>query len=93
MSDPVIERALISVSDKKGIVEIARVLQDRNIEIFSTGGTKNHLDEASINVTDIASYTEFPEMMGGRLKTLHPRVHGGILCRHDRPEELESMQI
>ena len=92
MSDPVIERALISVSDKKGIVEIARVLQDRNIEIFSTGGTKNHLDEASINVTDIASYTEFPEMMGGRLKTLHPRVHGGILCRHDKPEELESMQ-
>ncbi|MEC7500449.1 MAG: bifunctional phosphoribosylaminoimidazolecarboxamide formyltransferase/IMP cyclohydrolase [Planctomycetota bacterium] len=92
MSDPVIERALISVSDKKGVAEIARVLHERKIEILSTGGTKRYLEEASINVTDIASYTEFPEMMSGRLKTLHPRVHGGILCRHDRSEELESMQ-
>ena len=92
MSNPVIERALISVSDKKGIVEIARVLQERSIEILSTGGTKKYLDKASINVTDITTYTEFPEMMSGRLKTLHPRVHGGILCRHDRSEELESMQ-
>ena len=92
MSDPVIERALISVSDKNGIAEIARVLHERKIEILSTGGTKRYLEEASINVTDIASYTEFPEMMSGRLKTLHPRVHGGILCRHDRSEELESMQ-
>ena len=92
MSNPVIERALISVSDKKGIVEIARVLRERSIEILSTGGTKKYLDKASINVTDITTYTEFPEMMSGRLKTLHPRVHGGILCRHDRSEELESMQ-
>ena len=93
MSDPVIERALISVSDKQGLSDIAQLLNDLNIEILSTGGTKNHLDHAAINAIDIAEYTEFPEMMSGRLKTLHPRVHGGILCRHDRPDEIEAMQL
>tara|TARA_Y100001934_G_scaffold272567_1_gene361071 strand:- start:165 stop:1766 length:1602 start_codon:yes stop_codon:yes gene_type:complete len=92
MSDPEIERALISVSDKEGIIEIARILQDRKIEILSTGGTQNYLEKGAIKVRDIASYTGFPEMMSGRLKTLHPLVHGGILCRHDMPDELESMQ-
>ena len=93
MSDPVIERALISVSDKQGLIDIAQLLNDLNIEILSTGGTKNHLDNAAVNAIDIAQYTEFPEMMSGRLKTLHPRVHGGILCRHDRPDEIEAMQL
>ena len=93
MSDPLIERALISVSDKQGVIDVARMLADLNIEILSTGGTKKHLDEAAIPAKDIAEYTGFPEMMSGRLKTLHPRVHGGILCRHDRPDELEAMQV
>jgi phosphoribosylaminoimidazolecarboxamide formyltransferase/IMP cyclohydrolase len=93
MSDPPIERALISVSDKQGVVDIARILSDLDIEILSTGGTKRHLNEAAIIATDITKYTGFPEMMSGRLKTLHPRVHGGILCRHDRPDEIEAMQL
>ena len=67
MSDPEIERALISVSDKEGIIEIARILQDRKIEILSTGGTQNYLEKGAIKVRDIASYTGFPEMMSGRL--------------------------
>ena len=92
MSDPLIERALISVSDKRGIVDIARALIEMGVEVLSTGGTKKHLEEAGILVRDISDYTEFPEMMSGRLKTLHPRVHGGILCRHDLPEEMETIQ-
>ena len=76
-------RALISVSDKTGIVEFARALHGLGIEILSTGGTAESLGGAGVPVVEIASYTGFPEMMDGRVKTLHPKVHGGLLARRD----------
>ena len=76
-----IARALISVSDKKGILEFAAALSQRGIDIISTGGTAKLLTENDIPVTQISDYTGFPEMMNGRIKTLHPKVHGGILAR------------
>jgi len=76
-----IRRALISVSDKTGIVEFARSLADQNIEILSTGGTAKMLADNDIAVTEVSDYTGFPEMMDGRVKTLHPKVHGGLLGR------------
>ena len=85
-------RALLSVSDKSGLVEFARRLVDAGVELLSTGGTAKALGEAGLAVTDIADYTGFPEMMDGRLKTLHPRVHGGLLARRDQPTDLEAMQ-
>ena len=81
MDSPRIKRALISVSNKLGIVDFAQGLVNNGIEIFSTGGTRRHLEQSNIPVTDVASYTGFPEVMDGRVKTLHPRVHGGILMR------------
>ena len=77
----VIRRALVSVSDKSGVVEFARALNQANVEILSTGGTARLLTEHGVPVTEVSDYTGFPEMMDGRLKTLHPRVHGGILGR------------
>ena len=77
----VIRRALISVSDKSGIVELARSLHDNNVDLLSTGGTAKLIAEQGIPVTEISDYTGFPEMMAGRVKTLHPKVHGGILGR------------
>ncbi len=74
-----IQRALISVSDKTGIVQFARKLRKRGVEILSTGGTAKALRDAKIKVTDVSEFTGFPEMLGGRVKTLHPKVHGGIL--------------
>ena len=76
-----IKRALLSVSDKSGIVDFARALEALDIEILSTGGTARLLEDNGIRVTDVSDYTGFPEMMDGRLKTLHPKVHGGILGR------------
>ena len=76
-----ITRALISVSDKTGVVDFARQLQERNIDILSTGGTAKLLAAEGITVTEVADYTGFPEMMDGRVKTLNPLVHGGILGR------------
>jgi phosphoribosylaminoimidazolecarboxamide formyltransferase/IMP cyclohydrolase len=76
-----VRRALISVSDKSGVVELARALAARNIEILSTGGTARLLRAAALAVRDVADYTGFPEMMDGRLKTLHPKIHGGLLGR------------
>jgi phosphoribosylaminoimidazolecarboxamide formyltransferase/IMP cyclohydrolase len=76
-----IRRALISVSDKTGVVELARALASRGVEILSTGGTARLLTERGVPVTEVSDYTGFPEMMGGRVKTLHPRIHGGILGR------------
>jgi len=76
-----IRRALISVSDKTGVVELARGLVERGVEILSTGGTARLLTEQDVPVTEVSDYTGFPEMMGGRVKTLHPRIHGGILGR------------
>lgn len=91
MSSPPIRRALVSVSDKLGLVDFARALVDAGIEIFSTGGTRRHLEAEGIPVVDISHYTGFPEMMDGRLKTLHPKVFGGILCRHDRQDDLDAI--
>ena len=88
---PRIQRALISVSDKQGLAEFARGLTAAGVEILSTGGTRKHLEAEHIPVRDVTDYTGFPEMMHGRLKTLHPKVHGGILCRHDNPEDMKSM--
>ena len=74
-----IQRALISVSDKEGLVSFAQVLADVGVEILSTGGTARVMREAGLTVIDVSDYTGFPEMMDGRVKTLHPKVHGGLL--------------
>lgn len=87
-----IERALVSVSDKKGIVEFCRALSDLNIELVSTGGTASSLRENKIPVRDVSELTGFPEMMDGRVKTLHPKIHGGILALRDNPEHFAKMK-
>ena len=87
-----IKRALISVSDKTGILEFASALVKLNIEILSTGGTAKLLRDNHIAVTEVGDYTGFPEMLDGRVKTLHPKVHGGILGRRDLPEHVATMQ-
>jgi phosphoribosylaminoimidazolecarboxamide formyltransferase/IMP cyclohydrolase len=87
-----IRRALISVSDKTGILDFARELTRFNVEIISTGGTAKTLRDASINVRDISDVTGFPEMMDGRVKTLHPRVHGGLLAIRDNPEHVAALE-
>jgi phosphoribosylaminoimidazolecarboxamide formyltransferase / IMP cyclohydrolase len=87
-----IKRALISVSDKTGIIDFARELKHFNVEIISTGGTAKALREAGIDVRDISDLTGFPEMMDGRVKTLHPRVHGGLLALRGNPEHVTAMQ-
>lgn len=93
MSFGVIKRALISVTDKTGIVEFAQVLESEfGVEIISTGGTARVLKEAGVKVIPIEAYTGFPEMMDGRVKTLHPRVHGGLLCRRDNCDHIADAQ-
>ncbi len=87
-----IRRALISVSDKTGIVDFVRELANFNVEIISTGGTAKALRDAGITVRDISDITGFPEMMDGRVKTLHPRVHGGLLAIRDNPEHAAAME-
>ena len=87
-----IDRALLSVSDKGGIVEFARGLVEQGIEILSTGGTAQLLRLNDIPVVEVAQHTGFPEMMEGRVKTLHPRIHGGILARRDNEDHLRAMQ-
>ncbi|MGR5148962.1 bifunctional phosphoribosylaminoimidazolecarboxamide formyltransferase/IMP cyclohydrolase [Photobacterium alginatilyticum] len=83
-----IRRALISVSDKTGIVEFAQALANRGVDILSTGGTARLLAEQGIKVTEVSDYTGFPEMMDGRVKTLHPKVHGGVLGRRGQDDEV-----
>ena len=93
MSFDVIKRALISVTNKAGIVEFAQALEaEFGVEIISTGGTARVLKEAGVKVIPIEAYTGFPEMMDGRVKTLHPRVHGGLLCRRDNCDHLADAQ-
>ena len=87
-----IKRALISVSDKSGILELASALIKLNIEILSTGGTAKLFRDNHIAVTEVGDYTGFPEMLDGRVKTLHPKVHGGILGRRDLPDHVATMQ-
>ncbi len=86
-----IKRALVSVSDKTDIAEFAKQLHQRGVEILSTGGTAELMKKSGVPVTLISDYTGFPEMMDGRIKTLHPKVHGGILGRRDLPEHMEAM--
>ena len=83
-----IRRALLSVSDKTGIVELARTLNNNGVELLSTGGTAKLIADAGIAVTEISDHTGFPEMMAGRVKTLHPKVHGGILGRRGIDDEV-----
>ena len=86
-----ITNALISVSDKTGVADFAKALAAGGVNIYSTGGTRLHLEEAGLEVRDISEYTGFPEMMDGRLKTLHPKVFGGLLCRHDRDDDMSGI--
>jgi phosphoribosylaminoimidazolecarboxamide formyltransferase / IMP cyclohydrolase len=87
----VIKQALISVSDKTGVVEFARGLARFNVAIISTGGTAKQLKDAGLAVTEVAAHTGFPEMLDGRVKTLHPKVHAGILARRDNPGHMEAL--
>jgi len=86
-----IKKAIISVTDKTGIVDLAHSLAGFQVEILSTGGTAKVLREGGVSVTDISAYTGFPEMMDGRVKTLHPKVHGGLLGLRDNPEHVKVM--
>ena len=90
--NPPIARALISVSDKTGLIDLARFLTGRGIELLSTGGSAKALRDAGVAVRDVADYTKFPEMLDGRVKTLHPLVHGGILGRRDLDDHRAAMQ-
>ena len=83
-------RALLSVSDKTGLLDLAQGLAARGFELVSTGGTARALEEGGLTVTAVSDVTGFPEMMDGRVKTLHPMVHGGILARRDRPDDLAA---
>jgi phosphoribosylaminoimidazolecarboxamide formyltransferase/IMP cyclohydrolase len=85
------KRALISVSDKTGVVEMAKGLEALGVEILSTGGTAKALRDAGVKVTDVAAYTGSPEILDGRVKTLHPKIHGGLLARRSLPAHVEQM--
>jgi len=87
-----IKRAIVSVSDKAGVLDFARALAERGVEILSTGGTAKLLRENAVPVTEVSDYTGFPEMLDGRVKTLHPKVHGGILGLRDNPAHVAKMK-
>src|SRR5687767_11877119 len=87
-----IRRALISVSDKTGIIDFALTLKQFGVEIISTGGTARSLRDAGVDVLDVSDITGFPEMMDGRVKTLHPRIHGGLLALRDNAEHVAAME-
>src|SRR5205809_8134613 len=91
MTDVKIARALLSVSDKTGLADLGQALARHGVELVSTGGTAKALRDAGLEVRDIAELTGFPEMMDGRLKTLHPKVHGGLLAGRDDPEHAAAM--
>jgi phosphoribosylaminoimidazolecarboxamide formyltransferase / IMP cyclohydrolase len=91
MADYHLERALLSVSDKTGLVDLARALHQRGVQLLSTGGTAKAIAQAGLPVTEIAQHTGFPEMLDGRVKTLHPLVHGGFLARRDMPEHMQTI--
>lgn len=92
MTSPRVRRALLSVSDKQGLIQFAEQLHRAGVELYSTGGTRKHLEAAGLPVVDVATYTGFPEMMDGRVKTLHPRIFAGILCRHDRADDMAALE-
>jgi len=87
-----IKRALLSVSDKTGIVELAKFLNENGVEIISTGGTMKAIKEAGIPVTYVSDVTGFPEIMDGRVKTLNPKIHGAILAVRSNPEHVKAME-
>jgi phosphoribosylaminoimidazolecarboxamide formyltransferase / IMP cyclohydrolase len=87
-----IKKVLISVTDKQGIVEFARELQPFGVEFLSTGGTAAQIRKSGIPVTDVSEYTGFPEMMDGRVKTLHPKIHGGLLAVRDNESHMEALR-
>src|ERR1043166_5466231 len=85
-------RAILSVSDKSGLVDFCRGLAARGVELVSTGGTAKALPDAGLPVKNVSDVTGFPEMMDGRVKTLHPKIHGGILARRHRPDDLQAIK-
>ena len=85
-----IRRAIVSVSDKTGVVSFVKGLAQMGVEILSTGGTGKTLREQGVSVIDISDYTGFPEMMDGRVKTLHPKVHGGLLGQRSKKEHVKK---
>ena len=87
-----VRNALISVSDKLGLADLGAGLQRAGVTIYSTGGTRRHLEESGVDVRDVAQYTGFPEMMDGRVKTLHPKIFGGILAIRDREDHMDAVQ-
>ena len=92
MSQVTIKRALLSVSDKDGLAELGRTLADAGIELVSTGGTAKALRAEGLTVRDVSDVTGFPEMMDGRVKTLHPMIHGGLLAVRDNADHAEAME-
>ncbi len=89
---PKIKRALISVTDKSGVAELAKALHEMGVEIISTGGTARVIREAGVPVVDVSEVTGFPEMLDGRVKTLHPKIHGGILAIRSNPEHMRQLE-
>jgi phosphoribosylaminoimidazolecarboxamide formyltransferase/IMP cyclohydrolase len=87
-----VQRALVSVSDKSGVVEFARALAALGVEILSTGGTARLLQKEGLAVNEVSAYTGFAEMLDGRVKTLHPKIHAGLLARRDDPSHMEAMR-
>ena len=87
-----IHRAILSVTDKTGLIEFAKFLVDNGVELVSTGGTMKCLKEGGLPVKAVSDVTGFPEILGGRVKTLHPMIHGVILCNKDLPEQLETVK-
>ena len=87
-----VRRALVSVHDKSGLVDLGRALVDLGVEIVSTGGTARLLRDSGVTVREVSEVTGFPEMMDGRVKTLHPKIHGGILARRDVPEHVAALE-
>src|SRR5580693_6026803 len=87
-----VTRALLSVSDKSGLIDFARALAGHGVELVSTGGTAKAIADAGLKVTDVSELTGFPEMMDGRVKTLHPKVHGGLLAIRDNAEHAQAMK-
>jgi len=90
--DTKVKRAIISLTDKAGVVEFAKALQGFGVEIISTGGTAKTLRQADVAITEISDYTGFPEIMDGRVKTLHPKVHGGILAIRENQGHIKTME-
>ncbi len=88
-----IERAVVSVSDKTGVVEFVKALVEMGVEVLSTGGTAKTITDNGIEVIDVSEFTGFPEMMDGRVKTLHPKIHGGLLGRRENVKDMKEMEM